>query len=147
MARRSRRKSSGNPLPLIIGAVVLVALIAAGYFFIQNKGSDSDRDFDPSQFPMETYVNNGNSLRGSNNYYSLTGEVFSKPYYDPTKGQKVFIHVAVDPATYPTGLPTDLGVFVPADIKGPNIETKQSYTFIVQASQEGNLTAVEYEAK
>lgn len=147
MARRSRKKQKNTQLPTIIGAVAALALVAGGFFYLKSSKSGADRDFSPVEFPMETYVNNGNSLRGANNYYSLTGEVFEKRSPTTTTGLKLFVEVEIDPATYPANFPKSLGIFVPAEINGPNIETKQSYHFIVQAARDGSLTAVEYESK
>ena len=132
---------------MIIGAIAAVAVIAGGFIFINNNNDSKNSDYTPVEFPMETYVNNGNSLRGSNNYYILTGEVFEKRLPKSTTGLKLFVDVDVDSATYPVGLPKSVGIFVPSDINGPNIETKQSYKFTVQASRDGNLTAVEYTSK
>jgi len=146
MARRSRKKQN-NQLPLIIGIVVVAALVIGGFTLIKDKDQSSNNEYTPIEFPMENYANNGNSLRGANNYYKLTGEVFEKRIPNSTTGLKLFVDVAVDTATYPSGLPKSVGLFVPAEVKGPNIETKQSYTFIVQAARDGNLTAVEYKSK
>lgn len=140
MARRSRKKKSSNPTSILIGIAVVVAVVGIGFYFIKQKDKA-----DAQEFPLQSYVNDGNSLRG--NIYQVSGEVFSKPFHDPSRGQKVYVRVDVGEADYPAGLPRDIGIFIPSTVSGPNLETKQSYTFIVKVATGGNLEATKYTTK
>ncbi|GAA5496205.1 hypothetical protein SAMN02745181_2658 [Rubritalea squalenifaciens DSM 18772] len=138
MARRSRKKKQSNSQTTVIIGIAVIAL--AGYLGFKVIGS-SDK-VDAKEFPLQSYVNDGNSLRG--NKYQVTGEVFSKPFHDPARGQKIYVRVDVGEAKYPAGLPRDIGIFVPSTVQGPNLETKQNYTFVVKVINGGNLEALQY---
>lgn len=140
MARRSRKKKNSNPTPMLIGAAVVALVIGIGYYMKNQRNSA-----DAQELPLQSYVNDGNSLRG--NVYQVSGEVFSKPFHDPNRGQKVYVRVDVGEADYPAGLPRDIGIFIPSTVSGPNLETKQSYTFVVEVASGGNLEATKYSTK
>lgn len=140
MARRSRKKNKSDSTPIVAGVAAVAAAVAFGYFFIGKRDQA-----DAKEFPLQSYVNDGNSLRG--NTYQVSGEVFSKPFHDPARGQKVYVRVDVGEADYPAGLPRDIGITIPSSVDGPNLETKQSYTFIVDVTKGGNLEASKYYTK
>ena len=139
MARRSRKKKS-SPLPAILGGVVAVAAIAIG--FISLKGEDVPT---AKGFPLETYVESCNSLRG--NQYSIQGEVLENAHHDPLVGKFIFLTVDTGGGKASSELPQNVGILVPADVDGPNLETKQRYTFVVDVKKEGALVARSYTAQ
>ncbi|MFC4995934.1 hypothetical protein [Rubritalea tangerina] len=61
MARRSRRKQSSNPTPVIIGSIAAILVIGIGFIFLKRGEAPSAK-----AFPLETYVESCNSLRGMN---------------------------------------------------------------------------------
>lgn len=143
MARKSRRrkKSSSHNLPTIVGSVIAVALIGGGFLFIKNKNTPKKSPV----LPIERYVVAANSYRG--NTYQVSGEVFEIARHDPSIGKQVFVSVDTGDDPYPADLPKDIGILIPTEVKGPNIETKQSYEFIVEVKDRGTLIAQSYTAK
>jgi hypothetical protein len=141
MSRRSRRKRSNTgSSTVLIGSVAAVAAIAIGFVFL-NKSETPDA----KRFPLESYVNNGNSLRGSE--YSISGEIVENAQHDPTVGKFVIIKVHTGDQAIPADLPNSVGILVPAGVNGPNLETKQNYNFVVDVRKEGSLVATSYTAQ
>ena len=140
MARRSRRKKSTNPAPVIIGGVAAILVIGLGFAFLKRGDSPSAK-----KFPLETYVESCNSLRG--NEYSISGEIVENAQHDPNVGKFVFLRVDTSDQDIPLELPQSIGIMVPSSVKGPNLETKQNYTFVVEVKREGSLVASSYTAR
>jgi|GEM_PF-611503 hypothetical protein len=140
MARRSRRKKSSNPAPVIIGSVAAVLVIGLGFVFLKRGDSPTAKEF-----PLATYVESCNSLRGSE--YSITGEIVENAQHDPNVGKFIFLRVDTGDQTISPELPQSVGIMVPSSVKGPNLETKQNYTFVVDVRKEGSLVASSYTAR
>ena len=140
MARRSRRTTSSSTAPVIIGSVAAVLVIGIGFFVLKRGDSPSAK-----QFPLETYVESCNSLRGSE--YSISGEIIENAQHNPNVGKFIFLKVDTGDQTISPGLPQSVGIMVPNSVKGPNLETKQNYTFVVDVKKEGSLVASSYTAR
>ena len=141
MARRSSRKrSSNNSTTILIGSIAAIVAIAIGFVFLNQSETPNAK-----RFPLESYVNNGNSLRGSE--YSITGEIIENVQHDPSIGKFVILKVNTGDVDVSSELPQNVGILVPATVNGPNLETKQNYHFVVEVRKEGSLIAKSYNAK
>ena len=140
MARRSRRKKSNNPSPIIIGGMTAVLVIGLSLVFLKRGDNPSAK-----RFPLKTYVESCNSLRG--NEYSISGEIVENAQHDPNIGKFIFLRVDTENQTISPELPQSIGILVPNTVKGPNLETKQNYTFVVDVKREGSLVASSYSAR
>jgi hypothetical protein len=132
MARRTRKKqsTSSNLLPIIIGVFCALGLLAGGYFIITREKSSN-----ATELNAETYINSPESVRGSS--FSIKAEVIKKLYYE--EGVTQVVHVIYNNEPIP--------IEIPADVKGPNINTQQEYTFIVKAKNDAWLVAKSYTDK
>ncbi len=132
MARRTRKKqsTSSNLLPIIIGALCALGLLAGGYIIITREKSPN-----ATELNAETYTNSPESVRGSS--FSVKAEVIKKLYYE--EGVTQVVHVIYNNEHIP--------IEIPADVKGPNINTQQEYTFIVKAKNDAWLVAKSYTDK
>lgn len=132
MARRTRKKqsTSSNLLPIIIGVFCALGLLAGGYFIITREKSSN-----ATELNAETYTNSPESVRGSS--FSVKAEVIKKLYYE--EGVTQVVHVIYNNEHIP--------IEIPADVKGPNINTQQEYTFIVKAKNDAWLVAKSYTDK
>jgi hypothetical protein len=132
MARRSRKtqSTSSNPAPIIIGALCALGLLAGGYFIVTREKTPT-----ASLLDSETYLNSPESVRGST--FSVRAEVVKKLYY--REGETQVVHVNYDNEPIP--------IEIPANVKGPNINTQQEYTFIVKAKNDAWLEASSYTDK
>ena len=140
MARRSRRKRNSNSATtILIGSIAAIVAIAIGFVFLNQSDAPKAK-----RFPLESYVNNGNSLRGSE--YSITGEIIENVLHDPTIGKFVILKVDTGDSQASADTPQCVGILVPSSVNGPNLETKQSYHFVVDVRKEGSLVANRYEA-
>lgn len=134
MARKSRKKkSSSNPIPVIIGALCAVALLAVGYIILTGSGRGEATNVTPLQ--AETYTTSPDSLRGST--FSVKADVVKKLHYEEGVTQVVQVNYNNEP----------IPIEIPAEITGPNINTNQEYTFIVKAKSDGWLVASSYTDK
>lgn len=133
MARRTRKKQSTkstNLLPIIIGALCALGLLAGVYFIITREKSSN-----ATELSAETYTNAPESLRGST--FSIKGEVIKQLHYE--EGVVKVIHVNYNNEPIP--------IEIPADVVGPNINAQQEYTFIVKAKNDAWLVAKSYTDK
>jgi len=132
MARRTRKKQSksSNPLPVIIGALCAVGILAGGYLIVSREKTSG-----ATPLNAETYTTSPESVRGST--FSVKAEVIKKLFYKEGKTQVV--HVIYNDEPIP--------IEIPADVKGPNINTQQEYTFIVKAKNDAWLVAKSYTDK
>ncbi len=132
MARRTRKKqsTSSNPLPIIIGGLCALGLLAGGYFIITREKSSN-----ATELNADTYTNSPESVRGST--FAVKAEVIKKLYYE--EGVTQVVHVTYNNKPIP--------IEIPFDVKGPNINTQQEYTFIVKAKNDAWLVAKSYTDK
>ncbi len=132
MARRTRKKqsTSSNPMPIIIGAVCAIALLAGGYFLLTREKSNN-----ATILNAETYTNSPESVRGST--FEVKAEVVKKLFYEEGVTQVVQVNYNNEP----------IPIEIPANVVGPNINTQQEYTFIVKAKNDAWLVAKSYTDK
>lgn len=136
MARRTRKKkssvssASSNTAPIIIGSLCALGLLAGGYFVVTRPpGSNA------TELNAETYTHSPESLRGST--FAVKAEVIRQLHYE--EGVVKVIHVNYN--NHP------ISIQIPASVEGPNINTRQEYTFIVKAKNDGWLVAKSYTDK
>lgn len=132
MARRTRKKQStpSNPLPMIIGALCAIAVLAGGYFILTTEKTSN-----VTELNSDTYANSPESVRGST--FLVKAEVTKKLYYEEGVTQLVQVSYNNEP----------ISIEIPADVDGPNINTQQEYTFIVKAKNDAWLVAKSYTDK
>ncbi|MGJ8673956.1 hypothetical protein [Rubritalea sp.] len=141
MSRRSRRKrSNSNSSTILIGSIAAIVVIGVGFIFLNQSEAPTAK-----RFPLESYISNGNSLRGSE--YNLSGEIVENSQHDPTVGKFIIIKVDTGDQALPPGSPDSVGILVPFAVNGPNLETKQNYNFVVNVRKEGSLVATSYTAQ
>ncbi|WP_026292623.1 hypothetical protein [Rubritalea marina] len=138
---QSRKKSSSVNIPMIMGGAAL-ALAIISFFF---KSDQSPEEAAARDFPLAIYVEDCNSLRG--NQYQISGEITENAQQDPSVGKFIFLRVDNVPRDTPSDTPQQVGILVPSDLTGPNIETRQNYSFIVEVRKEGYLVASKYSAR
>ncbi|BCU77382.1 hypothetical protein [Luteolibacter sp. LG18] len=122
------RRASSNLHPgLILGIVAGVAVL----FFVGKSftGKKSSGFGDVTKLNMEAFLQNGNSLRGSE--YVVEGTVDEKLRWTPDRGQVV--SVVVDSG----GVKEMIGIEVPPEFNNRNIEREQRYSFKVKFRQGG----------
>ena len=127
MARRANKNGKSGGL-LVVGAVVLVAILAVS-FFAMRKGKGVSNDL-PVLDVLDA-VEDANSLRG--NEYQIEGTVDRKETRD--SGTLVFLRVKVN------GSNEFLPIKVPNDIEKVNLEREKDYNFSVVFEKEGIATA------
>ncbi len=132
MARRKRKKqsSSSNPIPIIIGVVCAILLLGAGFFYVTRS-----KPTNANPLNAETYTKNPSALTGST--FTVKGEVVKKLHYE--EGVTQVIHVSYQNE--------EISIIIPDKVKGPNINTKQEYTFTVTAKNDDWLVAKAYTDK
>ena len=81
-------------------------------------------------------MSNGNSLSG--NVYKLTGIVTNKERYTSDNGQIISIEVDDN------GQPVDLGVYVPVELYGTNLDRGDEITSRVEVRTGGILALQEF---
>jgi hypothetical protein len=126
VARRSR--SSFNPVWLIGGAAVLVAIFAGGGFFLSQTG-DPFRTAEPLE--IDAYLENSNSLRG--NVYRVEGEVLNVLAYSPSGDRLISIGAGAKNDPIPMVIPAALGRV--------NIQKGQKFIFLFEVTDKGILQA------
>lgn len=124
MARRA--SSSFHPGILIgLAAVVLVAVFAGKSLISHRKTSFGDL----SPLRLQELLENGDSLRG--NQYLVSGEIDEKLRWTADRGQVVSVKVSPE---HGDGL---IGIEIPPQFNGMNIDPKQRYAFRIRFRQGG----------
>jgi hypothetical protein len=126
VARRSR--SSFNPVWLLGGAAVLVAIFAGGGFFL-SRTSDPYRTAEPLE--IKAYLENSNSLRG--NIYRVNGEVLNVLAYSAKGDRLISVGAGANNDPIPMVIPASLGKI--------NIQKGQKYIFLFEVTDKGILQA------
>ena len=126
MARRARKGVDYTQI-IIIAAIVLV--IGGLALFLTNRTSDPFAGLQP--LPIGEYMENGNSLSGS--VFSLTGKITAKPRYTPNNGSIIFVDVDHGTGTQ------ELGVYVPVELYGTNLNRGDTFTSKVEVIAFGRL--------
>ncbi len=140
----ARRASSGINIgqiagiaAAIIGFVVIAALlfklIAGGLLGGggSEKGSSKRAVGNAAALSLETYRNNGNSLRG--NVYRVEGRVEETLRWTPDRGRLISFEASDDSGKMP------VPVLVPEDFSNINIERGSELTMIVRVDRDGTL--------
>lgn len=130
MARRARKGVESTQI--IIIAAILVALAGLAYV-VASRSSDKFASLTP--LPIGEYMRNANSLSG--NIYKMTGEVNSKARYTENNGQIIIVEVE------DAGNLVDLGVYVPVDLYGTNLDRGDKITGRVEVRSGGVLALLE----
>ena len=133
MARRKRKKQSTSPtnlIPIIIGSLCALGLLAGGYFVITREKTSN-----ATELNAETYITSPDSLRGST--FSIKAEVTKQLHYQEGIVKVIQVNYNNEP----------IPIEIPAKVKGPNINTQQEYTFIVKSKNDGWLVASSYTDK
>jgi hypothetical protein len=130
MARRARK--GVEPVQIIVIVAIVLAIGALAYF-LANRSSDEFAGLTP--LPVGEYMRNANSLSG--NVYKMTGTVSSKERYTESNGQIIIVEVEDG------GALVDLGVYVPVELYGTNIDRGDSITSKVEVRGGGVLALQE----
>ena len=126
MARRARKGVDYTQIIIIVAIVLAVGSMA---LFLANRTTDKFAGLKP--LPISEFVNNGNSLSGS--VFSLTGIVRQKPRFTANNGSYVFVEVDHN------GTPTDLGIYLPVELQGTNLNIGDSFTAQIEVRKFGQL--------
>ena len=126
---------------MILGAGALAIVLYS--FFTKDDGTSQQAS--AKEFPIAIYVENCNSLRG--NQYQISGEITENAQQSADVGKFVFLKVDNVPSGTPSDTPQQVGILVPSNVDGPNLETRQNYSFIVEVQREGYLVASSYSAR
>ena len=147
-----RRASSGINLGQILGiggalvgfliaAVLLIKMVGGDLFSggsTRKNGPGSKNLANASELQIDTYIDNGNSLRG--NVYKVTGKVQEILKYTPDRGRLITISAS------DSGSGSELPVLVPETFSGINIDRGSEFTFVVRVDRGGILIAEEIES-
>jgi hypothetical protein len=131
MARRARKGVEASQILIIVAIVVALGAVA---FIVSNRSKDPLAGLTP--LPVKEYMSNGNSLSG--NVYKLTGIVTNKERYTSDNGQIISIEVDDN------GQPVDLGVYVPVELYGTNLDRGDEITSRVEVRTGGILALQEF---
>ena len=130
MARRARK---GVDTGLILGIGAGLIVLGAIGFFVMNRSNDPMKGVTP--LSVSDYKQSSDSLQG--NTYKLTGTVMEKLLWTPEHGQVVRIDVS------DTNGSGSLGVLVPPEFNGMNINVGETFTMKVEVIEKGKLVALE----
>ena len=130
MARRARKGVENTQI--IIVAVIVLAIGGAAVL-VANRSSDKFAGLTP--LPLGEYMDHANSLSG--NVYKLSCTVTAKPRYTENNGQFIFVE------TEDGGNMVDLGVYVPVELYGTNLDRGDTITARVEVRGGGILALQE----
>jgi hypothetical protein len=145
----SRRASSGINIGQILGiggallgfliAAILLVKVVGGDLFGGggSKKGGSKALGHASDLQVDTYIDNGNSLRG--NVYKVSGRVEEILKYTPDRGRLITLEASG------SGEHSILPVLVPESFSSVNIDRGSEFTFVVRVDRGGILIAEEIE--
>ncbi|MGI9239462.1 MAG: hypothetical protein ACR2RV_01600 [Verrucomicrobiales bacterium] len=132
MARRARKGVESTQIIIIVAVVLALGGLA---FFVASRSSDKFAKLTP--LPIGEYMRNANSLSGNN--YKLAGKVSAKARYTENDGQIIIVEVENG------GSPVDLGVYVPVDLYGTNLDRGDDLSARVEVRGGGIIALLEIE--
>ena len=125
MARRNRQSKGPS---LVLGLVVLVLLLGAGFAVFKFLGSGGNGDFHGlTSLNVSEYLENSKSLQG--NVYKVEGRVEDQLGWSGPHGRVLVVVSQGEP----------VGVKVPAGFSDQNIQAGQSFAFKVRVVEGGIL--------
>ena len=116
---------------MIIAAVVVA--LGGLAFVVASRSSDKFAGLTP--LPIGEYMRNANSLSG--NSYKLEGTVGAKARYTENNGQIIIVEVEDG------GTVVDLGVYVPVELYGTNLDRGDNLAAQVEVRAGGILALLE----
>ena len=131
-----RAKSGVNPVHLILILVAVGAVVGGGWLFL---GRASDPFSKLTVLPVSDYKVNANQLRG--NVYRTEGTIDDQLKWTPGKGRLFSVEITDGQETFPVGL------LVPAEKSGENIQRGQTFIFKVEVGDGGTLIVQELQKK
>jgi len=111
----------------LVGIIVL-ALLAAGGFFLQDYAGDPFRAL--QRLDAAAYLDNANSLRG--NRYRITGTIENSLAWSPAKGRLFSVRIEAADGRI-------VAVLVPGELSHLNIQKGQRFDFRVEVGDRGVL--------
>ena len=124
MSRRRRNVKGREPL---IGLVILLIVLGAGFLVFHRLASDEDDSFHGlTHLDVEEYLGNSKSLQG--NVYKVEGRVEDQLGWSP-EGRVLVVVSQGNP----------VGVKVPATFSDQNIQAGQYFAFKVRVGRRGIL--------
>jgi len=122
MARR--KKSSPQPLWIVLVAVLVVAAFLGSRFFLSPV---TEAKSSVPALDVPAYMENANSLRG--NVFQATGVVSDALAWSPSSGRLIAVEVADE----------TLPILVTAEFSATNIQKGQKLLFVVEVDENGIL--------
>lgn len=130
MARRAR-KGVENTQIIIIAAIVLA--IGGAAVLVASRSSDKFAALTP--LPLGEYMSHANSLSG--NVYKMSGVITGKARYTENNGQIIIVELEDG------GQMIDVGVYVPVELYGTNLDRGDAITARVEVRGGGILALQE----
>jgi len=126
----ARRASSGvNLKGLLIGALLLLVILGAAYWFLSRQPAA----FDAKPVNVTQAQENGRSLAG--NQYAVTGTLIDRKIKN--EGQIVALKLEEN------GVPKILPILLEKDFQSGNLSLQERYSFLIQFNNDGVAVALE----
>ena len=130
MARRARKGVDASHIAIIAGVVVAIAAIV---FFMAKRSSDPMAGL--NELPLDTYVNNGNSL--TKQTFKINATIIEKARFTEKRGQ--FVYVRFDEG----GEPQFAGLHIPPEFDSENLGAGDTINAMVEVQRSGALAVLE----
>jgi hypothetical protein len=125
----ARRASSRIRLPTVAGAILLLAGLGIGTYFLVGRASDPYRTLQP--LDVAAYFENANSLRG--NVYKIDARVLNLLHWDPAHGRLFSLEIDQGRGDDP------VGVLIPPEFNPVNVQRGQNFRMKVEVGPHGLL--------